>query len=195
MTITIKGWPSYQAWVDAGCPGAKSFNADGTDGALMTTMPAQKPGRSRQDYATPPEFIAAVKQRLGIESFVIDLAASADNTKAPLYFDEENDSLAQDWTTYAWDEWCWLNPPFANIAPWAEKCKEAAIAGVRIAFLVPAAVGSNWFRDYVDGWAHVLMLNGRISFDGEGPYPKDCILCLYGPMHQGYSVWDWRKQA
>ena len=60
-----------------------------------------------------------------------------------------------------------------------------------MAFLVPAAVGSNWFRDYVDGKALVLLLNGRLSFDGAGPYPKDCILCLYG-IEPGYEVWSWR---
>lgn len=161
----------------------------------MTTMPAQRPGKSKQDYATPPEFIAAVKAHLNIDAFGVDLAADADNAKAALYFDEEHDSLAQDWTVFAWRGWCWLNPPFADITPWAKKCAEAAREGVRIAFLVPAAVGANWFRDHVDGWAHVLFLNGRISFDGVGPYPKDCILCLYGPMHQGYEVWDWRKQT
>ena len=152
----------------------------------MAIMPVQKPGKSKQDYATPPEFIAAVKARLGITAFTIDLAADSVNTQAPDWYDEANDSLAQDWRW--WWHWSWLNPPFANIAPWAKKCAESKI---KIAFLVPAAVGSNWFRDYVDGKALVLMLNGRLSFDGVGPYPKDCILCLYG-VEPGYEVWSWR---
>lgn len=160
----------------------------------MTVMPIQKPGRSKQDYATPPEFIAAVKSLLDISEFCIDLAADESNAQAIHYYTEEDDALVQDWTEWAWGGWCWLNPPFANIEPWAKKCKEAAQRGVFIAFLVPAAVGSNWFRDHVDTWAHVLLLNGRISFDGKAPYPKDCVLCLYGPMHQGYEVWDWRRE-
>jgi phage N-6-adenine-methyltransferase len=161
----------------------------------MTTMPAQKPGRSKQDYATPPEFIAAVKSRLRIERFAFDLAADMYNAKAQGYFTEEQDSLTQNWwmaggVNYGW---CWLNPPFSNIEPWAKKCSETT--GVNIAFLVPAAVGANWFRDHVDGKAHVLLLNGRICFDGVGPYPKDCVLCLYGPFRNGYEVWDWRKDV
>ncbi len=148
-------------------------------------MPAQKPGKSKQDYATPPEFIEAVKRCLEIAAFTIDLAADETNTKAAEYYTEAQDSLTQEWTFWGW---AWLNPPFADISPWAKKCAESS---ARIAFLVPAAVGSNWFRDYVDGKARVLLLNGRISFDGVGPYPKDCILCLYG-AEPGYEVWNWR---
>ncbi len=161
----------------------------------MAVMPVQKPGLSKQDYETPPEFIAAVKSRLGISEFSIDLAADEHNTKAHIFVFREMDALAGDWEgllTYHEVEgsWCWLNPPYGNIAPWAKKCSES---GIKIAFLVPAAVGSNWFRDYVDGKALVLLLNGRLSFDGIAPYPKDTILCLYG-VAPGYEVWNWRKQ-
>ena len=155
------------------------------------TSPLQKPGRSKQDYETPPEFIEAVKARLGIMEFCIDLAADRRNAKSAIYFSERDDSLLQDWEAFSGKGWCFLNPPFANITPWAKKCSES---GIKIAFLVPAAVGSNWFRHYVDGKARVLLLNGRISFDGIGPYPKDCILCLYG-VTPGYEIWNWRKSA
>lgn len=153
-------------------------------------MPAQKPGRSKQDYETPPEFIRAVENLLEIEYFYVDLAADRHNAKGAIYFTERDDSLLQDWDAFSGKGWCWLNPPFAHIAPWAKKCSES---GIKIAFLVPAAVGSNWFRDYVDGKARVLLLNGRISFDGVGPYPKDTILCLYG-VEPGYEVCSWRQQ-
>jgi hypothetical protein len=95
----------------------------------------------------------------------------------------------------------WLNPPFADICPWAKRCLETAAAGGQIAFLVPAAVGSNWFRDYCDpkttGMTHVLFLNGRLAFMPDKPkwlYPKDCMLVLYGYGYQSYEVWNWRKQ-
>jgi phage N-6-adenine-methyltransferase len=159
-------------------------------------MPAQKPGLSKQDYATPKIFIDAVKRRFGIHEFAYDLAASRENTKAKHFFCEEEDSLKQDWRKIRGD--AWLNPPYAHIAPWAEKC--AASAGFKydsgrvrqIYFLVPAAVGSNWFAQHVDGKALVLLLNGRISFDGKAPYPKDCILAVFGPK-PGYEVWSWAK--
>lgn len=161
----------------------------------MTTMPAQKPHRSRQDYATPPEFMAAVKNLLGISKFDIDLAADDSNHKADVWLHEAMNSLSADWPLIMANRdmhgWAWLNPPFSNIEPWAQKCWES---GIKIAFLVPAAVDSNWYRDWVDGKAYVFNLNGRISFDGVGPYPKDCILAIYGTRFKGEAVWNWREE-
>ena len=166
-------------------------------------MPAQRPGLSKQDYATPLEFIDAVKKRFGIREFSYDLAASKENTKARHFFCEEEDSLAQDWTKLRGH--LWLNPPYAHIAPWAEKCAASCHfdmrpshakqnADRRIFFLVPAAVGANWFAQHVDGKALVVLLNGRISFDGKAPYPKDTILACYG-FKPGYEVWRWKDAA
>jgi phage N-6-adenine-methyltransferase len=154
------------------------------------TQPVQKPGRSRQTYATPIEFVTAVRRHLGIENFAIDLAADETNTVASRYFDEAMDSLSLPWDEL-WEGWAWLNPPFSHIGPWAKKCAECR---QKVAFLVPAGVGANWFRDYVDGRAKVLLLNGRICFDGKDPYPKDCILALYG-VTPGYEVWTWAGPA
>lgn len=80
--------------------------------------------------------------------------------------------------------------------------------GADIAFLVPAAVGSNWFRDYIWGepGVTVLYLNGRPSFDGKNPYPKDCMLVLFhGSIYKTHSrygnlsfqsdVWTWKETA
>lgn len=147
-------------------------------------------GSSSGEYATPPEFIAAVKRKFGVTEFDYDLAASPENTKAKHFFTEEEDSLKQEWPNYG-D--LWLNPPYAKIAPWAEKCARYCFRQkIRIFFLVPAAVGSNWWRDHVHNKAKVRFLNGRISFDGKAPYPKDCALCVYG-IEPGYEVWSWKK--
>jgi phage N-6-adenine-methyltransferase len=159
-------------------------------------MPKQKPGRSIQTYSTPPEFIDAVKRKFKVDSFSYDLAASEENTKARFFFCEEEDSLKQDWSKINGD--CWLNPPYSRIGPWAEKCAKTRsdwmLQGVegRIFFLVPAAVGSNWFAQYVDARAAVYLLNGRISFDGLHPFPKDNLLAVYGPTPR-YEVWSWKK--
>lgn len=160
------------------------------------TVPAQQRGVSRQDYGTPADFLAAVKARLGISSFVHDFAADATNAKAPNFWTVDADSPTQP----HWDgmmpreDWGWLNPPYADIAPWAKKCRETKQRGGQIAFLVPAAIGSNWFRDYVHGYALVLALNGRLTFEGcTQPYPKDCILALYSTrVAPGFDVWNWR---
>lgn len=166
-------------------------------------MPKQKPGRSRQDYETPRELFSAVERRFG--PFVFDLAASSRNSKCNEYYNSRVDSLKQDWSQLRGN--LWLNPPFANIDPWAAKCKLSRInlavlehkagqyqspAATCIFLLTPASVGSNWFMEHVWGHALVLALNPRLTFVGEtAPYPKDCILSVYG-MTPGFEIWRWK---
>ena len=154
-------------------------------------MPAQKPGRSKQDYQTPPEFIRAVKHLLGVEAFGLDLAASQENTQANHFWSEADNALGLDW--YVLEGWNWLNPPYANITPWVKK---AAEADRKIAVLVPASVGSGWWHDWVFRRSFILYLRPRISFIGaDGPYPKDLALLLYGILPKGDAAWNWRTDV
>lgn len=155
-------------------------------------MPAQRPGRSKQDYSTPPEFIAAVEKQWG--KLELDLAAREDNAKAQYYLTPEDDSLSCAWhQDYGSVVRMWLNPPYADIGPWAAKCAETRLVpGGRIFFLVPASIGSNWFAEHVHGRALVLALSPRLTFEGcTTPYPKDCILAVYGEG-PGFDVWRWK---
>lgn len=146
-------------------------------------------GKSRQDYETPEDFLAAVQKRFGIIN--CDLAARADNAKGPKWFDEAVDSLTVDW--HRTEGNLWLNPPFDNISPWAEKCAVESEKGAKILFLTPASVGSNWFSNFVFNKAHVLFLNKRLTFVGaKDAYPKDCILSCYGFGKPGFDVWRWK---
>lgn len=161
---------------------------------------------SKQDYGTPKSFINAVEKRFGPIAF--DLAASKENAKAKDFYTIEDNSLEQDWTKLRGN--LWLNPPYKNIGEWTKKCMETiqnptgdfskAWRGEipTILLLVPASVGSNWFRDYVQG-NEIHFINPRITFDGaEDPYPRDCMLVQYSPwdgmqMDVGYCVWEWKK--
>lgn len=144
-------------------------------------------GKSKQNYATPPDFMLAVEKRFGSINF--DLAAEAENAKHANYFTALDNSLVQEW--HKIPGILWLNPPFSRIEPWAKKCADEAKLGARILFLVPAAVGANWFRDHVHRQALVLALNGRISFDLIAPYPKDCVIACYG-FGVGFDTWTWK---
>jgi phage N-6-adenine-methyltransferase len=155
-------------------------------------MPRQKPGLSRQDFATPKGFIATVEKRFG--KLEVDLAATARNAKAPRYVTPKEDSFSVEWQTEFDGMVCWLNPPFGNIGPWAEKCAAEGPYmgnGGVILFLTPASIGANWFARYVYRNALVIGLQGRLSFDGKNPYPKD-LLSVFGPgVPPGFEVWDW----
>lgn len=172
--------------------------------------PQQKPGKSKQDYRTPPEFLEAVARQFG--AIDIDLACRTDNMVAPLGIahNKELDALAQDWA----DPMYWnrdanviesgglirvafCNPPFGNIRPWAEK-----VAGCRwlprwTLLLVPASMGSLWWADHVLGKAMAYGVP-RMAFCGDDGsagdlYPKDLALIAAGYGVVGNGYWDWRK--
>ncbi len=160
---------------------------------MARKVPRQKRGRSKQDYATPEDFLGAVKGLLGIEGFEWDLAASEANTVVPWhYYGKYEDSLSCSWSPMR--GWMWLNPPYANIRPWVQKAYES---GSKIAVLVPASTGSNWWRDWVHEKARIVLLNGRITFRGQkDPYIKDLVLLLYGSKQTpGYEIWRWMDDA
>jgi len=182
-------------------------------------MPAQKPGRSKQNYGTPQDFLTAITRRLKIKSFTFDFACDRQNEKALHGWTEQDNSLSKpdrQWSAVCpRPGWGWLNPPYSNITPWAAKALGSL---AQIAFLVPASVGSNWYRDFIHGQHGVqtLFLNGRLCFiedwqhtinpatlkPGKGParfytseplYPKDCICVLFGTGEPYRAdVWTWK---
>lgn len=151
-------------------------------------------GNSRQDYGTPRVFLDAVEARFGELQF--DLAATAENAVTTEYYDENINALSSDWAAnLASFVNClaWLNPPFADIAPWAERCARFSSPRLRILLLVPASVGSNWFAEHVHKKAVVLGLSPRLTFVGmKDPYPKDLILCAFGFGCSGFDLWRWK---
>lgn len=157
----------------------------------MATMPAQKPGKSEQSVETPNEFIEAVKERLGIDEFIMDLAASPENTKAEKFFTEADNSLSKSWPPVGW---CWLNPPYADLGTWTMKAHDESFSNAHIAMLVPASVGSSWWFDYVTPRAYINFLHPRLIFVGhKSPYPKDLALLLYAPyLYGGSTNWTWK---
>ena len=150
--------------------------------------------QTKQDYQTPDEFLVAICKRLDILGFDLDVAASEDNV-AFNFYNEEKDGLQQNWWSVGWT---WCNPPYKDIRPWVQKAwEESQQNKAKIAMLIPASVGANWWKEWVHDKAHTLFLNGRITFVGHTtPYPKDCALLLYTPyIMGGYEVWDWRNNG
>lgn len=154
--------------------------------------PVQKPGKSKQDYGTPWEFIFAVTARFG--PIVCDLAASAENAKAATFYDKQRDSLSVSWSTEHPTGNLWLNPEFADIDPWAEKCvAESAKRHGFIFLLTPASIGTGWFSRHVNGKAYVLGLDPRLQFEGTtAPYPKDLMMSVFGYGLSGFDTWRWK---
>jgi phage N-6-adenine-methyltransferase len=155
-------------------------------------MPAQKPGKSKQDYGTPPELLAAIKFRLNT-NFDLDVAADDTNAICDAYYTEEIDGLSQPWCRENCG-WNWCNPPYGNIEPWVEKAYKESRLGANTVVLIPLSI-SEWWIKWVENKCYIVKLHGRIKFVGaEQGYPKDCALLLYTQFgFIGEETWDWRR--
>jgi hypothetical protein len=153
-----------------------------------------------QDWRTPPEFVEAVCRRFGGIDF--DLAAQAGHSVTgdiETSFTPEQDSLTQDWGAIYVPSHdrpkCpvrFLNPPFRDLRPWAAKCETFRRFPFWTLLLVPASMGSLWWRDHVLG---KCVADGvtRMTFVGaDAVYPKDLALLCYGYGVSGSGFWDWR---
>jgi site-specific DNA-methyltransferase (adenine-specific) len=153
--------------------------------------------KGEQSVMTPSEFMVSVRNVLGV--IAVDLAADEKNKQASVWIERKENSLQMSWNTItkmsANGSWLWLNPPFEHIEPWVKKCYEESILGAKILCLLPASVGSNWYRDWVRGKCFEIYLNGRIKFVGhKDAYPKDLMLLVWGGwLGVGSSVWDWKN--
>lgn len=162
----------------------------------MSTMPVQKPGRSEQVVCTPPDFLRALKNKLGIKEFSFDLAADEVNTVSESgWYSEDMDSLVQSWSVGGW---AYCNPPYGDIEPWVAKAYHEMISPEKatgVAMLLPASTGSNWWKAWVHNKCKVLLLNGRIKFIGhKNYYPKDLVVLLYyEDIEVGYDIWTWKE--
>ena len=163
------------------------------DAANPLLVPQQKPGQSEQRVGTPVEYLDWVRAKFGYQ-FTWDLAANATNTvcPSPRFFGPGSpsgeDAFREPWIGCGEGLWC--NPPYTDIGPWVERCSQHDSRQGCIFVLVPASVGSTWWRDFVHGKAHVFF-GRRICFVGHTTsYPKDLALCIYG-LQPGYAVVDW----
>jgi hypothetical protein len=89
----------------------------------MTTMPQQKPGKSRQDYRTPADFVAALKRRLGIVEFTITTWRRTRRTRRRDRGSGQGATTTRDafrapsWARYCRHGWGFLNPEYSDIEP------------------------------------------------------------------------------
>jgi phage N-6-adenine-methyltransferase len=158
---------------------------------------------SIQDRATPQILVDQIAKQFGVE-FILDLAASEENKKAANFISKFQNSLQSNWKARL--EECdvddvipnrcaWLNPEFAQVTPWMEKCKIESAKGCKIISLTLSSLGSNWYRDHVEGRALSLILRDRVTFDGcKDPFPKELALSLWGFGFSGLGFWSWKEK-
>lgn len=107
--------------------------------------------------------------------FTIDVAASPENTKLPVFYTEAEDGLAQEWRGVAF-----CNPPYSKSAKWIQKGYLAAMAGqATVVLLIGARPDTSyWWRWVRHG--EVRFLPGRLRFigaeGGSAPFPSAVVI-------------------
>lgn len=143
---------------------------------------------NRMDWATPPEVVAMAAGILGIDEFVIDVAAREDNKKAK-YWMGPGSGIAEDALETDWHSYVWCNPPYGReLSKWVEKAATEAREGrAVVAMLIPARTDTRYFHDHIwdadkgaprDG-IEVHFLKGRIKFIGAkscAPFPSMLVI-------------------
>ncbi len=88
------------------------------------------------EWSTPQDFFDEVSAEFG--GFDLDVAATAQNAKCPVFFTREDDGLAQEWRGR-----CWMNPPHSDIAAWMKAWQASQTTAELVVCLVPSRTGTN----------------------------------------------------
>lgn len=116
----------------------------------------------RDKWQTPVDLFALLDSRY---HFIIDLAASRENAKCERCFTEEDDCTVMSWPRS--DEgWCFLNPPFSQMALFMAKVHDEHRLGSNVVVVMPGhRHEQGWFHRYVLPVASKVMVPfGRIAY-------------------------------
>jgi phage N-6-adenine-methyltransferase len=110
--------------------------------------------------------------------FTIDVAASAHDTKCARFYTIHDDGLAQDWS----QDVCWCNPPWRGIERWVKKAYEESLRGATTIMLLPCRTDTHWWHHYIQPYAEIRWIKGRIKFDGwDDKVPFACAIFIFSP--------------
>lgn len=141
------------------------------------------------EWATPRDLFEKLDRAFG--PLVLDVCATAKNTKCPMYIGQEQDGLKTPWPAAR----LWMNPPYGRaIGEWVDKASLAARKGSTVVCLLPARTDTQWWQRNVEicdlengrmvrrSWVReVLYLEGRVKFNGAGPAPFPSAVVVFGP--------------
>ena len=137
--------------------------------------------RASDNWSTPQDFWDSLNEEF---HFVLDAAATAENTKCPRYLSCTGNALTADWTPY---RMIWLNPPYSQCRKFIAKAADAAKHGATVVCLVPSRTDTRWWHERVwDRSQHaarpgveIRFLKGRLTFGGAtagAPFPSVVII-------------------
>ena len=125
----------------------------------------------KHDWETPHELFKGLHAEFGFE---LDVCATHENAKCPVFFSREQDGLLQ-----AWRGVCWMNPPYGNaIGDWMAKAYVSSLQGATVVCLVPARTDTQWWHDFAMR-GEVRLVQGRLRFrhaQYSAPFPSAIVI-------------------
>ncbi|MGZ4996136.1 MAG: phage N-6-adenine-methyltransferase [Methylobacter sp.] len=122
-------------------------------------------------WSTPQSFFDELNKEFNFE---LDVCATKDNTKCPVYFTKDDDGLTQEWAGKVW-----MNPPYGReIKAWMKKAYESAKNGATVVCLVPARTDTVWWHEYAIKH-EVRFIKGRLKFGdakNNAPFPSAVVV-------------------
>jgi phage N-6-adenine-methyltransferase len=123
------------------------------------------PGGASDEWYTPRYVFEPLNREF---RFTVDVCATDESAKVERFYSKWNDGLAQSWA----DERCWMNPPYSDIRPWAEKAwTESKFHGATVVGLLPAWTDRRWWHDFIEPYrrgVETRFVQGRIRFGISG---------------------------
>lgn len=121
----------------------------------------------KQDWCTPQQFFDELDAEF---HFVLDAAATHQNSKCKRCFTPEDDGLIQNWDVGGA---VYCNPPYGKeIGLWVKKAYEEAQKGTTIVMLIPARTDTKYFHEYIYHKAEIRFAKGRLKSTDENGTPK-----------------------
>jgi site-specific DNA-methyltransferase (adenine-specific) len=123
------------------------------------------------EWYTPMDFFTKCSDE--VWGFDLDPCSDWKNAKTDKFYTKEDDGLSKKWI---WKVFC--NPPYSDIAKWAEKCHTEIIGGADIIyFLIPARTDTRYFHDflYKKEWVELRFIKWRLKFGwskNSAPFPS-----------------------
>ena len=139
-------------------------------------------------WSTPQDFFDQLNEKY---NFTLDVCATDENTKCPLWITKEQDGLDIDWHTYLtcqeqeYPLTCWMNPPYGReIGAWMEKALAQSKKGCTVVCLVPSRTDTRWWHNYAMK-GDITFIKGRLKFGGHktnAPFPSAVVIFKPSPQ-------------
>ncbi len=146
--------------------------------------------RASDNWATPPDLLEYLGKKYGGPFFdpcplnFWDIICW--EFIGPFVLEEEISGLRISWANVGP---VFVNPPYSDLAEWAEKAAHEAINGAElILFLCPSRTDTKYFHRYLMRASEIYFIEGRLHFNGSknsAPFPS--MIAIFGPSPLRHS--------